>query len=89
MNNPKTLSRRTLLSAAAAAASTMVVSSHASAGSIPPTAVHYQTSPKDKNHCSLCKLFIPGPTADANGTCKSVSGAINPNGWCVLFAAKT
>jgi hypothetical protein len=85
----KDLSRRALLSAAAAAATTLVAGSEARAGSIPPKAVHYQMTPKDDHHCSLCKLFIPGATADAEGTCKSVSGAINPNGWCVLFVAKT
>ena len=84
----KDLSRRSLLSAAAAVGASLVVGSEAHAGSIPPAAVHYQEQPKDGHHCSLCKLFVPGPTADANGTCKSVAGAINPNGWCVLFAAK-
>ncbi len=84
----KDLSRRALLTAAATAGVSAVVGSQARAGSIPQAAVHYQESPKDGHHCSLCKLFVPGPTADANGACKSVAGAINPNGWCVLFVAK-
>ena len=88
MTISKDLSRRALLSAAAAAGVSVVVGSEAQAGSIPQAAVHYQEAPKDGHHCSLCKLFIPGPTADAKGTCKSVAGAINPNGWCVLFVAK-
>ena len=82
------ISRRALLTAAAAAATTLVVASPASAGAIPKTAVTYQDSPKDGHECSGCKLFIPGASADAAGTCKSVAGEINPKGWCKLFAAK-
>jgi hypothetical protein len=88
MRNSQDLSRRALLSAAAVAASTLIVSTPASAAAIPKTAVSYQETPKDGHQCSGCKLFIPGPSADANGTCKSVSGEIHPNGWCKLFAPK-
>ena len=84
---PNDLSRRALLTAAAAAATTLIAAP-ASAGSIPKTAVTYQETPKDGHQCSGCKLFIPGATADANGTCKSVAGEILPNGWCKLFVAK-
>jgi hypothetical protein len=84
---PNDLSRRALLGAAAAAATALIVVP-ANAGAIPKTAVTYQDSPKDGHQCSGCKLFIPGPTADANGTCKSVAGEIHPNGWCKLFVAK-
>jgi hypothetical protein len=80
-------SRRALLGIAAAAA-TSLIAAPASAGSIPKTAVTYQESPKDGHQCSGCKLFIPGATPDANGTCKSVAGDILPNGWCKLFVAK-
>ena len=80
--------RRAVLSAAAASAA-FLASPAASAGSIPQKSVKYQTSPNDGHQCSGCKLFIPGATPDASGTCKSVAGDINPNGWCVLFAAKS
>ena len=86
MYKPHDLSRRALLSAAAAAASTLIVTAPASAGSIPKTAVTYQETPKDGHQCSGCKLFIPGASPDAAGTCKSVAGEINPKGWCKLFA---
>jgi hypothetical protein len=88
MANTQDLSRRALLTAAAAAASTLVVATGASAGSIPQKAVKYQSTPNNGHQCSGCKLFIPGATADAVGTCKSVAGQIIPTGWCVLFAAK-
>jgi hypothetical protein len=88
MPKSQDLSRRAVLSAVAAAASTLVVAGPASAGSIPKTAVTYQETPKDGKQCSGCKLFIPGATPEANGTCKSVAGEILPNGWCKLFAAK-
>jgi hypothetical protein len=87
MPNSQDLSRRALLAATAAAATSLIAGA-ASAGSIPKTAVTYQESPKDGHQCSGCKLFIPGASADAPGTCKSVAGEINPNGWCKLFAAK-
>jgi len=88
MSNSEVLSRRTLLSAAAAA-TTVFFAPCAIAGSIPQKSVKYQTTPNDGRQCSGCKLFIPGATPDANGTCKSVAGDITPNGWCVLFSAKT
>ncbi len=88
MANSQTLSRRVLLTTVAAAASSLIVATRADAGAIPQKAVKYQTSPNDGKHCSGCKLFIPGASADANGTCKSVAGDITPNGWCVLFAPK-
>ena len=87
MENSHSVSRRALLGAAAAAASTLIVAP-ASAGSIPKTGVAYQDSPKDGHQCSGCKLFVPGASADAAGTCKSVAGEINPKGWCKLFAPK-
>jgi hypothetical protein len=46
------------------------------------TAVQYQESPKDGNHCSICAQFV------APNACNLVAGTINPNGWCVLFAPK-
>ena len=83
------LTRRGLLAMVGGVSSTLIVVSRAAAGSIPQKSVQYQTSPKDGRHCSLCKLFVPGATPDASGSCKSVAGAINPNGWCVLFVAKS
>ena len=89
MPKSENLSRRTLLTTAAAvAASALVIADGAYAGSIPQKSVKYQDTPNDGKQCSGCKLFIPGATADANGTCKSVAGDIVPHGWCVLFAAK-
>lgn len=88
MPNSKDLSRRALLTAAAVAASALVIVDKASAGSIAQKSVKYQNTPNDGHQCSGCKLFIPGASADANGTCKSVAGDILPNGWCVLFAPK-
>jgi hypothetical protein len=87
MSNSQLPSRRAVLSVAAAA-TTLLLAPSAIAGSIPQKSVKYQTEPNNGKQCSGCKLFIPGATADANGTCKSVAGDITPNGWCVLFSAK-
>jgi hypothetical protein len=88
MSQSQNVSRRAVLTAAAAAASSLALAGRANAGSIPQTAVKYQTSPNAGHQCSGCKLFIPGATPDAVGSCKSVAGQIHPNGWCVLWAAK-
>jgi hypothetical protein len=88
MRVPKDLSRRAVLRAAAAAP-IVLATGRAIAGSIPQKAVKYQTTPNNGHQCGDCKLFIPGATADANGTCKSVAGDITPHGWCVLFSAKS
>lgn len=52
------------------------------------SAVQYQTKPNGDKQCSKCAFFIPGATADANGTCKIVDGAISPNGYCSAFNPK-
>jgi hypothetical protein len=88
MSDSEFPSRRAVLSVAAAATALLFAPS-AMAGSIPQKSVKYQTDPNNGHQCSGCKLFIPGATADANGTCKSVAGDITPHGWCVLFSALT
>ena len=45
-------------------------------------AVHYQQGPKDGKHCSLCQHF------QAPSSCRIVDGAINPNGFCIMFSKK-
>jgi hypothetical protein len=50
---------------------------------IAQTVVQYQTQPKNGQLCSTCVNFEP-PAA-----CKIVSGAISPNGWCLVYAPKT
>lgn len=44
----------------------------------------YQDAPKGPQKCGKCKYFI----ADEN-TCRKVEGDISPEGWCMLFAAKS
>ncbi len=46
------------------------------------TSVKYQQSPKDGKHCAQCQHFI------APSSCKVVDGAINANGYCILFSKK-
>lgn len=47
------------------------------------TAVKYQNNPKGAQKCSTCTNFIA-----ASKTCKLVEGPINPDGYCILWAAK-
>jgi hypothetical protein len=45
-------------------------------------AMKYQDQPKGDQRCSGCAQFVPP------NQCKVVEGNINPNGWCIAFAAK-
>ena len=50
--------------------------------------VKYQFTPHAADHCSLCTSYIPSADGQGSGTCKIVAGAIQPDGWCFLFAKK-
>jgi len=74
-----------------------VLASVAAAGSIPLSAmsagpaiakmseasVAYQDSPKGDRNCAGCGLFQPP------SSCKTVDGAISPNGWCKIWVKKS
>ncbi|WP_255407839.1 high-potential iron-sulfur protein [Collimonas sp. PA-H2] len=49
--------------------------------------LHYQDVPKDGKMCSDCAAYTPpaSPGADT-GTCKVVTGPVNPNGWCMAYS---
>ncbi len=49
----------------------------------------YQSTPKGDQKCSGCALFTPGKTPTSDGTCKVITGAISPNGWCTAFAKRS
>lgn len=87
----KPASRRTILLGIAGltGASALVQSQGAvAAGGVTQANAKYQPNPKGAQQCSKCNYFLPGAKADGPGQCKVVSGAISPNGWCQLFAAK-
>ena len=42
----------------------------------------YQDKPHGNDHCGACANFV------APNTCRFVQGAVNPSGWCQLFAPK-
>ncbi|HTX60363.1 MAG TPA: high-potential iron-sulfur protein [Verrucomicrobiae bacterium] len=46
----------------------------------------YQSKPNGKQKCSDCVLFTPAKKPTDDGTCKVITGAISPNGWCTAFA---
>jgi hypothetical protein len=70
--------------AAAAAASRV-----SAAAKSPQSAVQYQTTPNGTAKCAGCKFFLPGADANAKGQCQVVAGDISPNGWCVVYSAKS
>jgi hypothetical protein len=84
MGNPiklQPVSRRMVL-IAAGATSLLGLTSGSAEAKMAPTAVRYQDSPKDGKQCDGCKLFI------APNGCKTVDGAISPQGWCALWVKK-
>ncbi len=85
MGNPaksQFVSRRAVLVAAAGAASVLALTSGSAEAKIAQTGVRYQDLPKDGKQCDGCKLFV------APNACKTVDGAISPQGWCALWVKK-
>ena len=82
----KIISRRCMLhvaaSAAGAAAAAGLTANGALAQKTKKEAVDYQETPKGDQQCNNCMLFQP-PAA-----CLVVDGAINPQGWCKIWAKK-
>ncbi len=84
MHNDKKISRRVVLRGAVVAAGAVpVLLSGVSAAwaKVPQNSVHYQQTPKDGQHCSICANF------EAPSSCKLVEGTIVPDGYCQLFKA--
>jgi High potential iron-sulfur protein len=51
--------------------------------------MHYQTTPNGNSQCSGCKFFIPGQSADADGSCQIVDGVISPHGYCMAYNSQS
>jgi hypothetical protein len=82
MNKIRPVSRREVL--AAGLGLVAVPFSTAARADEPPAKIsqaeaQYQPMPKGMFSCGVCTFFIK-PTS-----CKVVTGAISPNGWCKLF----
>ncbi len=77
------VSRRCVLRRAACAAGAVTILGAgidaAMAGKMPQAAVSYRGSPKGSQSCANCRLFV------APSACRSVDGAISPNGWCSIW----
>jgi hypothetical protein len=74
--------RRNLLQSIVAAASFFGLGvSFAYAAKASKGSVAYRDTPSGDKNCANCSLFI-SPNA-----CKSVEGAISPNGWCRIWRA--
>ena len=92
MTNPQTvggrgLSRRSFLGRAtvgggALLGGALLGTPAAAGGKLPQAAAKYQATPKGKQQCDNCTLWL------APSSCKLVDGAIKPTGWCALYQAK-
>jgi hypothetical protein len=78
----KCVTRRAVLAAGIGLAATTARADDAPQDAPPKisqTEAQYQAMPKGMFSCGVCTFFIK-PTS-----CKVVTGAISPNGWCKLF----
>jgi hypothetical protein len=86
-NDSQRISRRAVLAGTTLAfgvgAAGAAVRRAAAQTKISQATAKYQNTPKGQQSCAVCVNFQP-PNA-----CKFVDGTISPNGWCMLFAAKT
>jgi hypothetical protein len=79
--------RGALALAALAAAGGLARPRVAQAGNGAKSDFQYQDHPQDGQRCAQCAAFQPGPDGGA-GSCRLISGAINPNGWCIAFSKR-
>ena len=86
-NDSERISRRVMLAGTTLAlgigAAGAAVGRAAAQTKISQAVAKYQNTPKGQQSCAVCVNFQP-PNA-----CKFVDGTISPDGWCLLFAAKT
>jgi hypothetical protein len=88
MRDVKRISRRTALKAGMTAIAGVLATTEASAqnpdaGKMAKSVVQYRYHPSSNgSHCGICANFI------APESCKLVAGKIDPNGYCMAFAAK-
>lgn len=86
----QSISRRHLLGATANVGGAMgsalllgaATSARADASQLQKQDVRYQDAPKGEQRCGSCANF------QAPSACRVVAGAVNPNGWCLLFVGK-
>ena len=74
--------RRIIIGGAAVAAALFSAPAHSQTPKIPKATAGYQDSPSNGQSCSGCGHFM------APASCALVDGAVSPQGWCKLFAAK-
>lgn len=52
-----------------------------------PAALSYQSTPNNGQQCTGCQYYVPDGNDDGMGACTLVSGQIDPEGWCLSYAA--
>ena len=75
--------------ALAAGAGLAAKSAQAAPAKLAQSVVKYVDVGKDPGKdCDDCLQFVPGKTAQADGSCKVVEGTIKPHGHCIAFTPK-
>ena len=98
MSDTKRISRRATLQAGMTVlvgglATTAARADDPDAGKMAKTVVQYRYHPAaNGNHCAICANFLapdnPENPTHKDARCKLVAGVIDPNGYCIAFAAK-
>jgi len=52
-----------------------------------PEALNYQSTPNNGQQCDGCQYYVPDQNGDGMGACTLVAGQIDPEGWCISYAA--
>ncbi|HLJ01609.1 MAG TPA: high-potential iron-sulfur protein [Bradyrhizobium sp.] len=87
MTDENKFSRRRVLSvvvgaAGAATGAAIIGTPRPAYAKVPQKTVKYQDTPKGDQTCENCALF------EAPSSCKTVDGAVSPQGWCIVYARK-
>jgi len=54
-----------------------------------PEALNYQSTPNNGQQCDGCQYYVPDQNDDGMGACTLISGQVDPEGWCISYAAYT
>ena len=69
-------------------ATTAALAQSSDAGKMAKSVVQYRYHPAANGaHCAICANYLPPDAPGKDAHCKLVAGVIDPNGYCLAFAA--
>lgn len=52
------------------------------------TSVSYRDAPNGSKRCATCAHFIPATTPERAAACQIVAGAVDPQGYCMVWTQR-